>query len=208
MRFEEFHLARFLNLMEGVQNDRRHPALVILVGAVHIEELQPGPEERLAFLRQRPLVEIVLRFAVEVHRFQLVDDLVIVVEAVLAHTVSGCRRGIYKRQTILNTLCPKGFGVVQVQLVVNLFREARCGRACAQVEDEFHKAVVGVEPIEELHTVHLGGEAFAFEILVFLAVAEVIDKHNVVEIVGVEAAHHTTADEARGSRNYYHLSVF
>ena len=71
--------------------------------------------------------------------------------------------------------------------------------------DEFDKAVVGVEPVEKLHTVVFRGEPFAFEIFVLLCIAKVIDQHNVVEIIGIQAAHHTTADEARGSCNCYHL---
>ena len=36
-------------------------------------------------------------------------------------------------------------------------------------------------------------------------IAEIVNNHNIVEIIGVQAAHHTTTDEARGSRNYYHF---
>jgi hypothetical protein len=67
---EELHAARGADLVEGVEHHAGHAALVVFVRAIHVEELQTSPEERLLFLLQRPLVELVLALAVRIQGFQ------------------------------------------------------------------------------------------------------------------------------------------
>ncbi len=73
VRAEQFHFSGFIYLVVGVKNHRRHAALVVFVGAIDIEKLQPRPEKRLFLLLQRPDIELVLRIAVGIQRLELRD---------------------------------------------------------------------------------------------------------------------------------------
>lgn len=60
MRAEEFYLALLLDLVEGMEDNRCHTALVVFIRAEDIEELKAGPEGWCTRLLQCPYIELVL----------------------------------------------------------------------------------------------------------------------------------------------------
>ena len=188
VRFEQHHRARLLNLVEGVHDDRGHAALVVLVGAIHVEKLQSGPEIGLFFLLQGPVVEVVFRVAVGVQRaVEGEQRLVGIGVAQGAVAVGGGRGGVHQRQVVLHAGLPHLLRIVQVEHVEHGRVHLGGIGAGAEVEDELHLLVVGVEPLEKRFPVHVLAQLLALNVGQLLVDGKIIHRHDVVEIGGVEA---------------------
>ena len=74
MRLEQLHGTASPDIVEAPRQHAHHGALVIFVGAEHIEELEPGPLRRQLFTSSRAFgnrhIEEMLAPAVQIHRPQ------------------------------------------------------------------------------------------------------------------------------------------
>ena len=140
---EQLHAARGLNLSERVQDHGGHAVLVEFVGAVHVEELEPRPEVRLPFLRQRPRVEVVFGSAVRIQGLEVGNDVVAVDVAQRAVAVGRGRAGVDEGKPKFHTQVPDLLGVVQVQCIQEVLILFRGVGARPEVEDELDLAFVG-----------------------------------------------------------------
>ena len=174
------------------------------IGPIDVEELEPGPEVRLAFLAQGPSVEVVFGAAVGVQRFEVVHDVVAVDIALGAVAVGRRRTGVNQGQAKLHTQVPNGFGVVEVEPIKQRLVLLGGVRSGPEVEHELHLTFIGAEPVWEVGPVHLGGDREVFVVALFGLHREVVDQHKlaVVRLQKPDGEH--TADEACSSCYHNH----
>ncbi len=198
----------------GARHAAHHPAFVVLVGPVDVEELQAHPlrgrRRAVGDLTGDPAVEGVLAPPVRVHRHQARQRLegAVVVEAGRAVAVRGRGRRVDQRNGVLGAPPPDPLGEADVRLrdQVRVRLGGRRDRTHVHhVRDVVHAALqqvveaVGVDQLVELPTA---------EVLPFVVVAEPVhDGHGALARF-LQAGDEVRADEAGSSGDDDHRAPF
>ena len=201
---EKLHAARGFHLTVGVQDHRSHAAFVEFIGPVYVEELEAGPEVRLALLGEGPRVEVVLGPSVGVEGFKVTHNFVAVHVSLAAVAVRGRRTGVDERQPKLHTQVPNVFRVLQVECSQE-FLVLFCGvRAGPEVEHELHLRLVLAEPCTEILAVHALGQVEVGVVGAFGLHTEVIDQDQLAVIRLQQPDGKHASNEACSSCNHNH----
>lgn len=193
---EQACLARLVDLIVELVEDGGHLALVVLLRAVDVEVLEA---DDLAVGLRHDLAHVAVEGELrEGVRIQGVLALVALAETVLAAAVRRSGRGVHERDAVLQAEVQQGLGV----LVVRAHHEVdvvlhRVG-AGALVEDGVDVRAVEVvilDALKEVVLVLVVDELQAAEVLVVLAVLEVVDDQDVRAAATVEFFDDIAADE-------------
>ena len=199
---EELHAARRPDLVERVEDDGSHAALVVFPRAVDVEEFEAGPEVgRVAgfLLSKRPTVECLLALAIGVEWLQPIHCAVVVRIAMFAPTVGRGTGCVHEGQTEPGTETPDFLAVPEVEPVENggvLFRRVR---PRAEVEDELDLFLVGCEPGGKVRPVDAFRASAPFVVAPLVGPrCEVVHEDEVIESFCVQARRQCTANEPGG----------
>ena len=193
---EQVCLARLVDLVVELVEDGGHLALVVLLRAVDVEVLEA---DDLAVGLWHDLAHVAVEGELrEGVRIQGVLALVTLAEAVLAAAVRRSGRGVHEGDAVLQAEVQQGLRV----LVVRAHHEVdvvlhRVG-AGALVEDGVDVRAVEVvilDALKEVVLVLVVDELQAAEVLVVLAVLEVVDDQDVRAAAAVEFFDDVAADE-------------
>ena len=193
---EQACLARLVDLIVELVEDGGHLALVVLLRAVDVEVLEA---DDLAVGLRHDLAHVAVEGELrEGVRIQGVLALVALAETVLAAAVRRSGRGVHERDAVLQAEVQQGLGV----LVVRAHHEVdvvlhRVG-AGALVEDGVDVRAVEVvilDALKEVVLVLVVDELQAAEVLVVLAILEVVDDQDVRATAAVEFFDDIAADE-------------
>ena len=188
-----------LGVVEPLGDEAHHFALVILVGAEHVEEFQPRPLRRHLLLARGALdhghVEHMLAPAVEIHRLEFFKraDRPVVGKAVLAVAESRGRRGVDQRRA--RRRAP--FQQAQRQPEIVFHDRVAIGRGGRGDGAHMHHGLelAAVEPAQKIGRRHKIGDLAMCEIAPLAVAAENVVDGNVGAAGLVEARHHIRSDE-------------
>ena len=135
---EEPHLAAGADLVERVQDDARHRALVALAEAVDVEELEAAPRGgRVPFPLppERPEIELLLRIAVRIQRLQTRQECLVVVVPEAPVAVRRRTACVDERHAVRRAEVPELLRVLEIHPPQERDVELRRARARAEVHD-------------------------------------------------------------------------
>ena len=196
VRLEQLHGAPGLDVVEAPRQHAHHRALVIFIGAEHVEELQPGPLRRQAFAARGALghrhVEQMLAPAIEIHRPQLLQGVHgrVVAKPLLAVAIGRRGGGIDQR---------RGVGRAPVEqphrkAEIGLDHEIAVGRGGLRDGAEMDHGLqpAALQPVHQLRGRHEIGKLALGQIAPFAVMAEHVAHRHVARPASFNAA--TTFD--------------
>jgi hypothetical protein len=198
---EQLDLALLAELVELVEGDAGHAALVLLARAVDVEvaearHLALHPLEVLAALAPHALVEQQLAVAVHVQRPLELRRLA---EGVGAAIDRGRRRVQQPRAALLAGLEQRaGHAVVVVHHVLAVLLHRVAAGALVEHGLDLAEAALGEEGVE-LVGVDVVGDLQVRQVAELVALGQVVDRDDVVDAAGVEALDDVAADESGSS---------
>ncbi|MEY9504957.1 hypothetical protein ABIE87_004515 [Bradyrhizobium diazoefficiens] len=211
MRLEQLHDAARLDVVEAPRQHAHHRALVVLVGAEHVEEFQAHTLRRQLLAARDPFghgeIEHMLAPAVEVHRPQFFQrrDRGVVVKACLAVAIGRRRGGVDQRHRIRRAPVEQAHGEAKI----GLEHEIAVGRGGRGNRPEMDHGVepAAVQPVgqlgrgDDIHKLALG------EIAPLAVGAEEIT-HGDVTAAGVVQRSHDIRPDKTGSAGHQQHSNY
>ena len=199
---EQLDRAAVADLLVRFGDDAAHRALVVLVGAVHVEVLEPDRALQ-QLLAPQPQVEQVLGVPVHVERAQRVR-IEVLAHVVLARAVRRRRGRVDEARAARER--PARDLLRAPHVVRDQVRRVALGRRRARAEMEHGRDVaerVGLrgDAREELLGVQIVGEAQRHEVPPLLARAEPVDDDEIVAVLEVQMPHERAADQPGGPRH-------
>jgi len=193
---EQLHRPLGRNLFVGFRDHAAHVALVIFVGTVDVEELQPHDAIEDAFA-PRPQIEELLRVAVHVQRREAVG-IEVFAQIRFARTV-GCRRRRVDEARVASER-PRREVLRRAIVVGDQIRRVALGRGRARAEMvDLGDRAEGVRVLRDARIEFFGfeifGEAQRHEVAPLIAAAEAVDDDRVLNPMTVEFPNQSAADQ-------------
>ena len=208
VRLEQFHRPARFDIVEAPRQHAHHRALVIFVGAEHVEEFQPGPLRRQPVASCRALgdghVEQMLAPAVQIHRAQRLQRRyrLIVAKSLRAIAIGRCRGGIDQRRRI-------GGAPVQQphrQPEIGLDHEIAVGRGGLRNGAEVDNGVqpAAFQPVRQLVRRHDIGKLALGEIAPFAVLAEQVAHGHIGAARVIQRGHDVRSDKTGATGHQQH----
>ena len=207
VRLEQLHGAPGLDVVEAPRQHAHHRALVIFVGAEHVEELQPGPLRRQPFAARGAFghrhVEQMLAPAVEVHRPQLLQGVhgLVVAKAVAAVAIGRRRGRVDQRRGVRRAPVQQPHRQPEIGLDHQIAVGRRGLGDGAEMDDGLQPAAL--QPVHQFRGRHEIGEPALGQIAPFAVMAEHV-AHGHVPAGVIQRSHDVRPDKTGAPGHQQH----